>query len=171
MCLVKLIAPSARLFPGPGFSDARGRAWGGFLQVLAVIPPCDEAVSHTGKRPAVRDGYVDLYPYCAILAQSVLREYYIYRPNFHQFPKNDQPTRRGQRPSPQPLSRRERGYRPPVHLLPSPSGRGVGVRENSPPPPYPKILSIPFIDVKTRPPAREGPGVRAFRFYKKSPLP
>ena len=50
------------LFPGPGFSDARGRAWGGFLQMLAVIPPCDEAVvgRHTAGRGRRRDRFQDL---------------------------------------------------------------------------------------------------------------
>ena len=49
-------APSARGFRGLVFLMPAGRAWGGFLQVLAVLPPCGEAVYGAGARPAVRDG-------------------------------------------------------------------------------------------------------------------
>ena len=39
-------------------------------------PPCDEAVTGAGVRPAVRDGGIDFKNCLAIIAGSILREYY-----------------------------------------------------------------------------------------------
>ena len=55
---------------------ARGRAWGGFLQMLAVTPPCGEAVCGADVGPAVVDGRIDFQIWLAIVAASILREYY-----------------------------------------------------------------------------------------------
>ena len=44
--------------------------------MLAVTPPCGEAVGGADVGPAVVDGGIDFQTWLAIVAASILREYY-----------------------------------------------------------------------------------------------
>ena len=71
------VAPLGPLFPGPNVlklpADGRGAA---FYRCSAVTPPCGEAVCGAGVGPAVVDGGIDFQTWPAIVAASILREYY-----------------------------------------------------------------------------------------------
>ena len=64
------------LFPGPFRGVARGRAWGGFLQVSAFTPPCGKVVVGAGVRPAEGDGKIDFKAWLSTLPAETLPKYY-----------------------------------------------------------------------------------------------